>query len=60
MPAIGRYKKKHGLPIHQAAREQEILTSLEKLAAKKKVDPILARTLFKLIFKNSKKIQRQS
>jgi chorismate mutase len=60
MPAVGAYKKKHGLPIHQAAREKEVLASLGTLAAKKKVDPALTHTIFKSIFKNSKKIQRQS
>jgi chorismate mutase len=60
MPAVGAYKRKNNLPIHQAAREQEVLASLEKLALKKKVDPDLTRIIFTSIFKNSKQIQKQS
>jgi chorismate mutase len=58
MPAVGAYKKAHKLPIHQAGREKEVLKLLETLAAKKHLDPILARKIFKEIFRNSKAIQR--
>ena len=56
---IGAYKKKHGLPTYQPAREKEILTNLKKISKEKKVSPEFVEKIFKLIFKQSKALQRK-
>ncbi len=59
MPFIGKYKKDHKLPFHQAQRENEIIESRRELATKLGVDSDLIKKIFALIFANSKKIQRK-
>ena len=51
MPAVGKYKKENGLAINQPKREKEILDNLEGDLNKK---------IFKEIFKDSKKIQKET
>lgn len=58
--AIGKYKKKNNLPINQPKREDEVLLNLEAIAIKNKISPILARKIYKEIFKYSKEIQKAS
>ena len=59
MPAVGLYKKKHGMAINQKDREMLILESLKKVSEEKGVDGDLVEDVFKRIFKDSKRIQKE-
>jgi len=59
MPSVGKYKKKEGIPIDQKEREIFILNKLKKLSSEKKINPKLIENIFKLIFKDSKNIQKK-
>lgn len=59
MPLVGRYKKQNNIPINQPKREQEILSQMEVLADKEKLDPIMLKKIFKLLFKDAKERQRK-
>ena len=59
MPAVGKHKKANDLPILQSARERSIIQSKKKLARALKLDSILTEKIFKLIFKNSREIQKK-
>ncbi len=59
MPAVGAYKKKHGLAINQKDRELAIIEALKKMSVEEGVSQALVESIFKLIFKDSKKIQKE-
>ena len=59
MPAVGRYKKENGMKIYQPKREQEILVSKKQQAKKLGLDVGLIQKIFKLILKDSRKIQNK-
>jgi chorismate mutase len=60
MPAVGKYKKKHGLAINQPKREKEVIKQLQDLAKKRKLDPVVISKIFKILFAYSKNIQKKS
>lgn len=57
--SIGRFKKQNNLPIKNLKREAEILKELEQKAEKFKMDKNYINWLFRIIMKNSRKIQRE-
>lgn len=59
MPLVGQYKKQYSIPINQPKREQEILSQMELLADKEKIDPIMLKKIFKLLFKDAKERQKK-
>lgn len=60
MPAVGKIKKENDLPFNQVKREKEILDLKQKTAGELGLDKVLVEKIFKLIFKNSKDIQRMA
>ena len=60
MPEVGKIKKANKMPFTQAKREKEILDAKKKKAKELNVDSQLVEKIFKLIFKNSKDIQRRT
>jgi chorismate mutase len=59
MPMVGKIKKANKMPFNQVKREKEILDAKKKKAKESNVDLQLVEKIFKLIFKNSKDIQRE-
>jgi len=59
MQAVGAYKRAHKLAIYQPKREKEILLSKKQMAKELKVDASLVTKIFTLIFKNSRKLQKE-
>ncbi len=59
MPAVGKYKKENKLPLTDLAREKEILESKKKIAKQLKLNPIFIEKIFKLLFKEGKKVQKK-
>lgn len=57
---VGKYKKENGLKIYQPDREREVLLEKKKLAKKSKVSSDLVQKIFKLILKDSRKIQKSA
>lgn len=55
---IGEYKKQNNLPITNLNREKEILNKFSKKTKKTKLKKNFINKLFKLIFKNSKEVQK--
>ena len=55
---VGKYKKENGLKIFQPKREQEVLKARSRLAKKYGLDQGFIRDIFKSIFKDSRKIQK--
>jgi len=59
MAEMGKYKRAHELPYYQPKREKEILKSKGELASARGVDAVLIKKIFLLIFKNSRRIQKE-
>ncbi len=55
---VGIYKKQNKIAIHQPKREKEILVKLESMAKAKKLEPKSINKIFKVIFKNSRDVQK--
>jgi chorismate mutase len=55
---IGKIKKNSGVKILSAARERQILKRILLNGEKKKVDLELIDRIYRVIFKNSRKVQR--
>lgn len=55
---IGKYKKSNGIKIISRYREESILRKQLNGASKYNIDPELIRGIYNLIFKHSRKIQR--
>lgn len=53
---IGKYKKKNGLPVQDLKREKQIMNNRAK---KSGLSKDFVQKLFKLIFKESKKVQKK-
>ena len=56
---IGKYKKEHSLKIYQPKREREVLAEKAKLAKKFGLNQGLINKLYKLIMKDSRRIQNR-
>jgi chorismate mutase len=56
--SIGKIKKFNGVEILSAARERQILKRILLNGEKKKVDLELIDRIYRVIFKNSRKVQR--
>jgi chorismate mutase len=59
MPVVGKIKKDNKMSFNQVKREKDILDAKKKKAKEFNVDLQLVEKIFKLIFKNSKDIQRE-
>ena len=57
MPKVAALKKKDGIPILQSGREAALLKSHKALAKKLGVSTKLIEDIFKLVFKDSRRIQ---
>lgn len=57
--SVGIYKKKHGIPILQKKREEQILSTKVALGKKLKLDPGFVRAAFKLFMAESRRSQRE-
>jgi chorismate synthase len=55
---VGRWKKKHRIPIPDHGREKEILAKWLSLATEADLDPQFIRDLFKVIFKHARQQQQ--
>ena len=55
---IGKIKKSNGVEILSVARERQILKRILLNGEKKKVDLELIDRIYRVIFKNSRKVQR--
>ncbi len=55
---VGKFKKKNGIAIHQPKREKEILAKIEKMAKVKKIEPEFINKMYRVIFKNSREVQK--
>lgn len=60
MPAVAKYKKDNNLPLNQPKRENAILESKKEMAKNLNLNTEMVEKIFKLIFKNSKDIQKNS
>jgi len=60
MKVVRVYKKKNQMASYQPKREKEIMKSKEEMAKELEVDASLIKKIFTLIFKNSRKLQRES
>jgi len=60
MPKVAAIKKKDGLPILQPGKEKQLIATKKVLAKRLRVNPRLIQSIFKLIFKDSRRIQRES
>lgn len=58
IPKVADYKKEHDIPREQPLREQAIINSVRKLAEEKNVDPDLVEDLFRLIFEDAHRIEK--
>lgn len=58
--AIGKIKKQNNISITNPLREQVILCRTVSIARKKKLDEEFVKKIFKLIIKQSRKIQRKA
>ena len=56
---IGRFKKEKRTPVRVAEREEEIIARLRKKAEENGVDQELVGSLFRMIMKNSKRLQQK-
>ena len=56
--SIGKIKKSNGVEILSAARERQILERILLNGEKKKVDLELIDRIYRVIFKNSRKVKR--
>ncbi len=54
---IGREKRKHGRPIQDLAREQQVLKNIERLARQEKVNPSEIENIYQQIIAISKSVQ---
>jgi chorismate mutase len=54
---IAVIKQKHGVKIYDGKRENEVLLRLQIAAEKKRLNPSFIKGMYKLIFKESKRIQ---
>jgi cyclohexadienyl dehydratase len=57
MPAIAAYKWKHGLPVLDAAREQNLLASIAAQAAARGLDPGSTQALFRVQMQLAREVQ---
>lgn len=57
---LAELKRKNKLPILDRKREREILKEVEKMAEKKKLDPVLLKKIIKLLIEDAKKIQKEN
>ena len=55
---IKKYKRQHKLPITDKAREKIIFQDLNKKAKKYKLNNKQVKDIYKVIIKNSKKVQK--
>jgi len=55
---VGKYKKERGLKILDKKREAKVFSDLRKKAEKRGLDKNYINSIFKLIIKNSRKIQK--
>lgn len=58
MQEVGVYKREHNLPLRHPDREQEIVARLTSLAHKHDVNPKLITTIFRALFKDAIRIQK--
>ena len=56
--SVGEYKIKNNIKILQEDRENKALSNRKKIAGKYGLDNLFIEKLFKLIFSNSRKIQK--
>ncbi len=59
MPAVAKYKKENNLPLTHSKREKEILDAKKQMAEELGLDNIFIESIFKLIFKSSKTVQKK-
>ena len=57
--AIGRLKARRGLPIEDAAVEREVVRRAVDRAAEEGLDAKIVRSVFNLLIRHSKEIQRR-
>ncbi len=58
--AIGKIKKRNDLNVVNSEREREILDRIASIARKKKLDEDFMQKIYRLILKQSRKIQRKA
>ncbi len=56
---VGKFKKKNGLAIRQPSREKQILRQRMEQAKKLRINPKFIKTLFAIIFTDSRNIQKK-
>ncbi len=59
IPEVAKYKKENNIPRYQPEREKEIINKKIKLAKKYKINSELIEKIFKLIIKDSHRIQKE-
>ena len=59
IPAIGEYKKKNNLPMHNPEREKQIFESKRKIAEELCVNPDLVEDIFKRLIRESYRIEEE-
>lgn len=59
MPAVAEYKKKNNMPRVHPEREKQIIDSKRKQAEEKKLNPDFVEKIYKDIFEESHRIQKE-